>query len=127
MGNASEYLITRPQRTQHCVVANLTRTGRADVEDYRRIGILRLSELFTFRVLMRNYFNASYRREKNREYDVRHERRFLVNRCFNKYGDRTRENLIPRLLNDLPVELRNLERYSMLKDKLRQWVMDSRS
>ena len=122
-GSASEYLMQRLQSTQNCVISNLTRTGRADAEEYKKIGVLKVRELYVYRSITRNYFNPLFRQRKERVYNVRQER-FLTNRCFNKYGERARDVKIPKMLNDLPVELRNLRSFSVLKTAVRQWVIN---
>ena len=122
-GGASEYLMLRLQRSQNCVISNLSLSGRADDADYKSVGVLRVLDLYKYRVITENYFKPSYRQRAEKTYGTRQVQRFVVNRCFNKYGERTREVLIPKLLNGLPAELGDLQRISILKTKLKQLLL----
>ena len=121
-GGASRYLIDRIERTQNCVIANMTQTKRADNEDYRNLGIMRVSQLYEYRMVTRNYFKRQYRVEREQDYDMRRRRIFTENRSINKYGERVRGTKIPKLLNALPEYLRNVDSISEMKRKLKEWM-----
>ena len=71
-GGASDYLIKRLKRTQHSVVRSITPSGRAETKDYKECNILKIKEMFMFRVVTRNYFKTTYRAEteKNKKYQT---------------------------------------------------------
>lgn len=121
-GNASPYLMTRIERAQNCAVSNISTTSRADDEDYKNLEILRASELHIFRVISRNYFQPRFRKRREVEHNVRCGRVYTENKTINKYGERVRAVKVPKLLNSLPENVRNIESISRMKSELRQWI-----
>ena len=69
-GGALRYLIESLEKSQKCVIANLTRTGRADDTDYRMMEVFRVSALYRYRMLTRNYYNKEYRQKQQMEYNT---------------------------------------------------------
>ena len=126
-GNASSYLIARLERTQNCVISNITRTGRADLDDYRHLEIFKVSQLHLYRVITRNYYQGQFRERRVHEHNTRENRVFREDRSTNKYGQRVRSRRIPRLLNLLPVELRNIGPISRMKMGIRRWILSGNS
>ena len=123
-GGASDYLIERLERSQNSVVRNVSWTGKAATGDYRQIQILKIGELFKYKLILQNYFKSEYRTEKEKIRETRQELQYSVRRSINKYGQRSRVSCVPKLLNELPREMRNLESIGTLKKKLKEWFFE---
>ena len=122
-GGASKYLIDRLERTQNSVISNLTLSRRADNADYRQLGVLKVSNLYKYRIVTKYYYNREYRIQRREYQCTRGATKFHVRRTNNKYGDRLKSKVIPEMLNELPDSLRYIERIGTMKKELKEWLL----
>lgn len=124
-GSASFCHINRLQLTQNVIVRNINKTIQDANNAYKKHKILKIEELYMLRVLINNYFNPQITTERQHPYKTRaiSTRELEVPRCANKYGQRQRQVVVPRLLNKLPGNLRNLQSLREVKARIKDWLI----
>ncbi|XP_034240200.1 uncharacterized protein LOC117644695 [Thrips palmi] len=86
--------------------------------------ILTLENLYKLKVLKRNYFKKEFRNIVQHRYLTRNES-FQYKIGMNKYGDRLTEVVVPKILNKMPIDLRNINSQSAMKTKLKQYFLST--
>ena len=122
-GGASSYVVERLERSQNSVVRNVSMNGRSEHKDYYESQLLKVKELFVYRVVIQNYFKGEFRVEREKQRPTRQETQYQVSETINKYGERSRLNCVPRLLNSIPREIRRLNSIGALKRDLKVWLL----
>lgn len=85
--------------------------------------ILTFNNLFEYTIIIEYYYREGIRKRENKMYNIRNNK-FDIPLTFNKYGDRKIEVLIPKIFNKIPDELSNISKISLVKKKVRKWLME---
>lgn len=128
-GLASDTNINRIQNLQNkCVKAVFYKSGTAKIEDiYQRLQILKVKQMVNFRLV--NKFRNSIELIKidNHNYGTRNQKsiQFKIPETYNKYGNRTFKVLIPKILNALPEDIREISSSYRFKKKVKLWMIEN--
>ena len=68
-----------------------------------------------------NYFN--YKNKINKKYYNKRNNKSIIPLPFNKYGDRKNDTIITKIFNDMPEDLKNLNKISNVKKRIKKWLI----
>lgn len=93
---------------------------------FKHCKILPVHTQVQYLLLIENFFNSSIIKSIEHPVCTRAIAKELVctRRANNAYGERTSEYLVPRLINNLPLELRHSLTYNNIKAKLKRYFTD---
>jgi exonuclease III len=86
-------------------------------------GIMSLESLYKFKTLKRNYFRLDCRIKIDHEHHTRHGA-YVYQRTANKYGDRVTSVVVPKILNNIPENLRDLTSQASVKKELKRYFVN---
>ena len=91
---------------------------------YKHCNILSINDLYTYRFILRYYFESEYKTVVNHPANTRLRllNNFEIPSYKNKHGKRMLSFSIPNTFNNLPVSLRNLKNFNELKRLLKLWL-----
>jgi hypothetical protein len=94
----------------------------ADKSIYQVWNVLPLEKTFEQIVLIIKYFYADHGARRMHSYDTRTARNepLVMPLGQNRYHERTWNFVMPRLWNNLPIELKNLNKLSIVKEKIKE-------
>ena len=93
-------------------------------DKFKHLNILTIEKLYKFKIIKNNYFKYM-QKERNREerYKLR-IKRDNIPIMFNKYGDRLNEMVIPKIFNEIPMNLKALTKIGDVKKQFKKWLID---
>jgi len=81
-----------------------------------------LENMYKFKTLKRNYFRNEFRTKIDHKYETR-QGLYTYQRTMNKYGDRMTAIVVPKIINSIPVNLRNLTSQGAIKRELKKYFL----
>ncbi|GJQ69642.1 hypothetical protein Trydic_g2978 [Trypoxylus dichotomus] len=122
-GQASISHINRLKSAQGRILRNMDRSVIGNI--YREHNILSIKHLYIFRVVINNYFKSRDLTTVHHPHATRARERgmYVVPKTNNKYGDRLISVQLPKILNDLPETMLNLQSLAQVKANLRSWLV----
>ena len=92
------------------------------IEDkFKSLGILNITNLFKYKTIVMNYFN--YKNKINKKHYNTRNNKSIIPLTFNKYGDRKNDTIITKIFNDMPENLKNLNKISDVKKRIKKWLI----
>ena len=92
-------------------------------EYYNYLNILPLAELYKYKMITTHFFEETYKIVK--ENNLRNNGTLDVPRISNKYGKRTLQFQIPTLFNQLPKEIKELNKIGKVKQQVKKHLMET--
>ncbi|GJQ84432.1 hypothetical protein Trydic_g15651 [Trypoxylus dichotomus] len=122
-GQASISHINRLKSAQGRILRNMDRSVIGNI--YGKHNILSINHLYIFRVVINNYFKSRDLTTVHHPHATRARERgmYVVPKTNNKYGDRLISVQLPKILNDLPEAMLNLQSLAQVKANLRSWLV----
>lgn len=90
---------------------------------YKETKIMTVRNLYEFQTISKNFFDKRFREENEYDYGMRKRYNFNVPNTFNKYGERTKRCIVPKLLNKLSDDLIEEQSKYLIKRKLKEWIV----
>lgn len=84
--------------------------------------ILTFNNLFTYMLIIEYYYKEDTRKRGKNKYNIINNK-FEIPLTYNKYGDRKLEVVVPKIFNTIPKDLQKIEKISMVKKQIREWLM----
>lgn len=85
--------------------------------------ILTFNNLFTYMMIIEYYYREDTRTRGENKHNIRNNR-YKIPITYNKYGDRKLEVIIPKIFNTIPMDLQKIKKISMVKKKIREWLVE---
>lgn len=126
-GAASNYLLDSIQNIQNRVI-KLLFPDRQNIEEmYEEAGILTVKKLYIFKTLSEHHGMLNTYQRVHHQYDTRTRgRQDLQSMTYtNKYGQRTSAYRIPKMMNQLPVNIREQENINSFKIYLKRHLIEN--
>ena len=127
-GNATNTYIQQVRMLQTKILRRMIPVNRTnvlnDADVYAFCGVLPVDLIFEYRLLLKFYFSDNYNCFKSTEVSTRARIQgvFKVPSHKNKDGKRTIEYCVSTLYNQLPVNIRNLNNYKIIKSELNRFL-----
>ena len=104
-----------PDKKKHCL---------SKAEKYE-LNILPLKELYLYRIILKYYYNKNLLQpiKNTRDNRVRTYKQYKIPTFFNKYGERTTEVQVPKILSKIPTEFINLQSFREAKGKIKLYLL----
>jgi hypothetical protein len=118
-GHAPMYFLTP-------IIRTVNRINRIFFEGInpKTLGILSLTNLRTYTILLSFYFDNQYRNVNDNQYNTRHTR-FITPQNYTEIGKQIPEYFVPAILNNLPPNLRHFDTYSQMKTEIKKYLLDT--
>jgi hypothetical protein len=115
-----------PQYFLHPIITTTNRIQRSLFagKDVKQLGILDLKNLQKYIIIIKYYFDETYRNIHETNYNTRH-RRYISTRYNTLLGKNTPQYFVPVLLNELPQDLKFLKTYSEVKKIIKDHLLNS--
>lgn len=93
------------------------------VNIYKNLEILPIEKLFKYIIILQNYYEPLYKTPLRGRYNFRNIK-LRVPLSYNNYGERQDQVAIPKIMNTIPSELRNLEKIGEAKRGIKKWLLN---
>lgn len=85
--------------------------------------ILSFDQLYKYTMIKKYYYRTELMEKVHHKYELR-ENKYKIPKTFNKYGERTKRVVVPKLMNSLPGDLHDLTKISEVKRKIKKWLQE---
>jgi len=94
-------------------------------DHFKKHNILAVKKLYEYQIINRNFFKEDFRKQIEHVYETRIKYNFIIPNAFNRFGERTLKVTVPKLLNNLPNQIIEIKSKTILKKKLKEWMLNS--
>lgn len=128
-GNASNVYINQISNLQIKILKTILPNHITEMcssnELFEITGLLPVNKLFTYRLILSYYYSNEYKIEIDHNISTRMKaaNNFRVPFCVNKYGERSLKTSVPQSFNLLPKELKDLDKISKVKLKVKEFLL----
>lgn len=97
------------------------------IDLFKKFNILSAKNLFTYKLIVDNYFEKTYKIKILHDIHTRSitENKYVIPTITNEYGRQTLKYAIPTTFNKLNNKLLSLTKYSEIKNKIKEWVLNN--
>lgn len=88
---------------------------------YRVTNLMTVSNLYKYVIILDNYYKDEYKVPANQQYNFR-KMNLKIPFVFNNYGGKQNKVAIPKILNEIPHELRELDKIGKVKVEIKKWL-----
>jgi Reverse transcriptase (RNA-dependent DNA polymerase) len=132
-GSASDTHLHRITSLQNKIIKNISSThfehtpNEALGNMYRYCNFLPVNKLFEFKFILNHYFENIYKAplDHNINTRLRLQEKFKLPSFNNKFGKRRLEYRVPATFNNIPSDLRHLEKYLFVKTEMKNWLINT--
>ena len=91
---------------------------------YNHCRALPVSSLFEYKLVLKYYFDPLFKTVIDHSADTRSREKQMckIPKILNKYGKRQLAFHIPSLFNQIPLELKQIQKYKIIKPLIKYWV-----
>lgn len=89
------------------------------------LGLMTLDNLAKYIDITRNYYDENLRKTQDTEYNLRNHQ-YTVEKCTNNYSKNLPEYKIPKLLNEIPESLKNIDKIARVKIELKTFFLQNK-
>lgn len=90
---------------------------------YQNTCMLPVDKLYKYMMIIENYYNLQYLKEPEHMYNLRHTR-LNIPMTFNRYGEKQNKVEIPRILNSIPHDMKEIKKIGKVKQVIKRWLLD---
>lgn len=92
---------------------------------YKIAKILPIDKLYVYMTIVENYYKAEYKIPLRSTYNFR-RMMLKIPLHYNKYGGKQDNVKIPKIMNTIPIDLRQLEKIGEVKTKIKEWLLNNK-
>lgn len=128
-GSAATVYLKRLCKCQDKIVRYVYNNYNYKNEDniyyYQKLKFLPLNLLYKYILIIENYFSKNYKciEMKYHTMTKRSKERYNIPNYFNKHGKNHLKVTVPTIFNEIPPNLRNIEKMATIKNKIKNWLL----
>ena len=133
-GSASDFIINKIATTQNRILKLVSPRKNENNQNvnyiYQKLQLLPIQKLYKYRFYLKYFFDDKFKvlkSETTTKARLRNVQPYIVPTFLNKNGKRLLSYTVPHFFNQLPSEIRNLDKFKQIKLKTKYWLLENKS